>query len=135
MDVGLLTALIAVPAAFAVVLALLSPRDTAQLRLVSLAGTVVTLVLAVVLVVQFQVGEAGFQLEESVEWIPQWGITYRLGVDGISLLLVVLTAVIMPLVVLAAWEQTERAKGFHLALLTLESALIGVFLGLDLLLF
>ncbi len=74
-------------------------------------------------------------MEESVTWIPEWGITYRVGVDGISLLLVVLTAVIMPLVILAAWQQVDRAKGFFIALLALEAALIGVFLGLDLILF
>lgn len=131
----ILSALIAVPALFGVALALVDRDNRAVLRLVAMVGTLVTLVLSGVLLARFEVGEAGFQLAESVAWIPEWGITYRLGVDGISLLLVVLTAVIMPLVVLAAWEQVERVKGFFIALMTLQAALIGVFLGLDLILF
>jgi NADH-quinone oxidoreductase subunit M len=134
-DFPILSLLITLPAVFAVVLALVSPRDRGQLRLLAVIGTVATFALSLVLVAQFQTGEAGFQLQEIYDWVPEWGVTYRVGVDGISLLLVVLTAFIMPLVALAAWEQHDRAKGFFIALLTLESALIGVFLGLDLLLF
>ncbi|CAN5491475.1 NADH-quinone oxidoreductase subunit M [soil metagenome] len=131
----ILTALIAVPAVFGAGLALVRADDTASLRLVALIGTTVTFVLSLVLLADFQTGTAGFQLEESVAWIPEWGVTYRLGVDGISLLLVLLTALIMPLAILAAWHHVDRAKGFFVSLLTLEAALVGVFLGLDLLLF
>jgi NADH-quinone oxidoreductase subunit M len=130
-----LTALIALPAVTALVLALVRPLNVRLIRQVSLAGTTLTLLLAAVLFLDFAVGDGGFQMVEQVEWIPEWGITYTLGVDGISLLLVVLTALIMPLVVLAAWEHTDRAKGFHIALLTMQTALIGLFLALDLILF
>jgi NADH-quinone oxidoreductase subunit M len=131
----ILSALIAVPAAFTVALAMLPSRDARTLRNGAFVGTLATFALSLVLLADFAVGEAGFQFEESIAWIPQWGITYRLGVDGISLLLVALTALIMPLVILASWEQTDRAKGFFIALMALEAALIGVFLGLDLILF
>ncbi len=134
-DIPLLSLLIGLPAVAAVVLALIDRDDTALLRNVALLGTGVTFLATLVLFADFQTGVAGFQLTESVEWIPEWGITYKLGVDGISLLLVVLTGLIFPLVVLAAWEQRDRAKGFFTALMVLESALIGVFLGLDLILF
>jgi NADH-quinone oxidoreductase subunit M len=134
-DIPLLSILIALPTVTAVVLALLGRNNIPLLRTVALAGTTLTFLMTLVLFADFRTGVAGFQMTESVAWIPEWGISYRLGVDGISLLLVVLTGLIMPLVILAAWEQVERAKGFFVALLVLESALIGVFLGLDLILF
>ena len=133
-DLPILSILIALPAVAAAILMVVPHTDTRSLRLVALVGTVVTFAFSLVLLSETGV-TAGFQLEESYEWVPEWGVTFRLGVDGLSLLLVLLTTLIMPLVILAAWEQTERAKGFFAALLTLEAALIGVFLGLDLLLF
>ena len=134
MDLPVLSALIAVPALTALVLALLPNESPALLRLTALVGSTVTLAIAVVLFVQFN-ADAGFQLTENVEWIPQWGMTYRLGVDGISLFLILLTAFMLPLVVLASWEQPSRIKGFFASLLALEASLIGVFLALDLMLF
>jgi NADH-quinone oxidoreductase subunit M len=74
-------------------------------------------------------------MNEVVTWIPEWGISYRLGIDGISLFLVLLTTFVMPLIVLAAWEQEIRVKGFFASLLALEASLVGVFLALDLILF
>ena len=129
-----LTLLIALPAITAVVILFLPTGDRTAIRGAALAGSAITLAASIGLLARFS-PRAGFQLEEVAAWIPQWGIQYRLGVDGISLLLVVLTAFIMPLVVLAAWEQDNRAKGFFASLLALESALIGVFLALDLVLF
>ncbi len=134
-DFPLLSVLIALPALTAIALALIGRENIPLLRNVALGGTALTFAAGVLLFVDFRTGFAGFQMAESVEWIPEWGITYRLGVDGISLLLVVLTTLIMPLTILASWEQTDRAKGFFVALMVLESALIGVFLGLDLILF
>ena len=134
MDLPVLSLLIGIPAVTAVLVALLPADNPATLRIVALAGTVVTFVVAAGLFFSFEAG-TGFQMTESVPWVPQWGMTYRLGVDGISLFLVVLTAFIMPLVVLASWEQADRVKGFFASLLALEAALIGVFLALDLVLF
>jgi NADH-quinone oxidoreductase subunit M len=95
----------------------------------------VTFAASLVVLVGFVVGDAGFQMSEQVAWIPEWGITYRLGVDGLSLFLVMLTTFIMPLVMLSAWEQVDRVKGFFGSLLALQAAMIGVFLALDLILF
>lgn len=134
-DVPILTALIAVPAATALLLALIRPLNIPLLRIVAMVGSLITLGLALAVFADFRSGDAGFQMTEQVAWIPEWGITYTLGVDGISLLLVVLTALIMPLVLLASWEQTDRAKGFYIALTTMQTALIGLFLALDLILF
>jgi len=130
----LLTLLIAVPALTALVAALLPARGGA-VRAVVLSGSLVTLALSLVVLARFTAGEAGFQLEETANWVPEYGISYRLGVDGVSLFLVLLTTLIMPLALLAAWHQSERAKGFFISLIALEAALVGVFLALDLVLF
>ncbi len=134
-DVPLLTLLLAVPAAVALLIAVMPREAVRPIRSVAMAGSLVTLGVAVAVLAAFEVGQPGFQLEEEVAWIPQWGISYRLGVDGISLLLVALTAFFMPLVVLAAWHQHERAKGFFVALMAMGAAMLGVFLALDLILF
>jgi len=134
-NLPILTLLVAVPAVTALAIAFADPERRGTLRALAMGGALLTLVAAVVLLVRFQAGEAGFQLEESAAWVPQWGITYRLGVDGISLLLVVLTALMQPLVLLASWNQEHRAKGFYASLMILQAALMGVFLALDLVLF
>ena len=134
MDFPVLSLLIAMPAATALLIASVPAGNRAAIRGLALLGSALTFGAAVLLLVQFT-PQAGFQLTESANWIAEWGITYRLGVDGISLFLVVLTAFVMPLVVLASWEQEHRAKGFFAALLALQASLIGVFLALDLILF
>jgi NADH-quinone oxidoreductase subunit M len=134
-DLPLLSILIALPAVGALVVALLSPLSRGPIRTVALATTVLTFLASLVVLVAFVVGDAGFQMSEQVAWIPEWGISYRLGVDGLSLFLVMLTTFIMPLVMLSAWEQVDRVKGFFASLLALQAAMIGVFLALDLILF
>ena len=132
----LLTLCIVVPALAAAAVACIPSSNRAALRTTALAGSLVTLVLSLVVLARFRVGEAGFQLVEQAPWIPQWGISYRLGIDGISLWMVLLTTLFLPLVVLASWEEpADRPKGFFVCLLALEAALIGVFLALDLILF
>ena len=134
MNLPVLTLLIAIPAVTAFLVTLIPEHQRETIRSVALGGSAVTFAAAVGLLFRVS-SQPGFQLRETLQWIPQWGIGYRLGIDGISLFLVVLTAFILPLVVLAAWEQTERVKGFFASLLALEASLIGVFLALDLVLF
>src|SRR6185369_15704213 len=84
----------------------------------------------------FQEGRAGFQFVESLNWIPQWGISYGLGVDGISLWLVLLTTLLTPVVFLASWNSVHKyPKAYVIAFLIMESAMIGVFASTDLFLF
>src|SRR6266545_6447238 len=79
---------------------------------------------------------AGLQFVERHPWIPAFGITYLVGVDGISLLLLVLTAFLTPIALLASWDSIhKRLKGFCVCILLLESAMMGVFVALDLFLF
>ena len=135
MRLPLLTLLILVPALGAGAVLMGSPSESRSTsRAIALGASVVTFVLSLLMLVQFQ-PTADFQLAEQVPWIREWGIFYRLGVDGVSLWLVLLTTFILPIVVLAGWEQVDRAKGFFASLLALEAALIGVFLALDLILF
>ena len=131
----ILTILIAIPAVIAGVLSLV-PRERVELfRVGAMAGTLATFLLSLTLLADFQGSVTDFQLTERYSWIPEWGISYVLGLDGISLLLVLLTTFIFPLVILASWEHADRPKGFFISLLVLEAALIGVFLALDLILF
>ena len=76
-----------------------------------------------------------FRFEEMSSWLPQLGVSYHLGVDGISVGLVLLTAFLTPLVVLSSWKVAQRTKEFMVCMLLLESAAIGVFCALDVILF
>ena len=143
-DFPVLTALVLIPAIGALYLAFGTGVDRSQLRLGALVASGLTFLVSLVLLQRFVVGDPGFQLQEVasttsqsgfLEVVPSWGVTYRLGVDGISLFLVLLTTFIVPLCVLAAWDHHERPKGFFIALLALESAMVGVFVALDVLLF
>ncbi|MFL5496344.1 MAG: NuoM family protein [Gemmatimonadales bacterium] len=76
------------------------------------------------------------QLQSAAPWIPSWGISYRVGIDGISLVMVLLTTALMPLSVLASWHYiTRRERGFYALMLTLLTGMVGVFIALDLFLF
>ena len=134
MNLPVLSLLIIVPAVTAAVIALLPAGNRSLLRGTALIGSVMTFGASLGVLVRFT-PPAGFQMNEVVTWIPEWGISYRLGIDGISLFLVLLTTFVMPLIVLAAWEQEIRVKGFFASLLALEASLVGVFLALDLILF
>src|SRR6476659_4311214 len=76
------------------------------------------------------------QRVSSTPWIPRWGISYQVGIDGISLFMVLLTTVMMPLSVLASWTSiTRRERAFYALMLALLTGLVGVFIALDLFLF
>ncbi|MBI3911009.1 MAG: NADH-quinone oxidoreductase subunit M [Armatimonadetes bacterium] len=80
--------------------------------------------------------DARFQLVENVAWIPQFGVQYKVGVDGISLALILLTTLLSALAILSSWSAvTERVKEYYIALLVLETGMLGVFAALDLVLF
>src|SRR6201996_3187919 len=103
-------------------------------RWIALVTTLVTLALSVLLVVQFDQSKAGFQFLEDHQWFN--GIRYRMGVDGISVLFVLLTAFLMPLCIAASWKSiTNRVVEYLIAFLVLETLMLGVFCALDLILF
>ncbi|MGI9118770.1 MAG: NADH-quinone oxidoreductase subunit M [Acidimicrobiales bacterium] len=134
MDFPLLSALIAVPAAGAVLVALVPKAKPELTRAVAVAATLVVGVCCVVLLVGFDAGDSGFQLAEKYTWIGDFGIAWNLGVDGISLFLVLLTGLLFPIAILGI-KPHHDAKAYFAWLLLLEAGCIGVFLALDLFLF
>jgi NADH-quinone oxidoreductase subunit M len=119
----------------ALVLALPAQAHLA-IRRVTLAVTLLTFAFSIPLFTLFRNGLAGMQFEERRDWIPAFGISYHLGIDGISLLLVLLTTLLLPICVLASWTYiTKRVKEFHILLLVLATGMIGVFAALDMFVF
>ncbi len=99
----------------------------------ALIATSATFLVSIFLIAGFDPNDTGFQFVEERPWIL--GLTYKVGVDGISVLFVMLTTFLMPLVIASAWEVTHRVKEYMIALLVLEGLMIGVFVALDLVLF
>jgi len=124
------------PIAAAIVLAFLPRNAAGAIKGFGLAASLATFAASLVILTRFQEGVAGFQLVEVREWIPRWGIHYSLGVDGISLWLVLLTTFLTPVVFLSGWKAIHKhPKEYVISFLVMEAAMIGVFLATDILLF
>jgi NADH-quinone oxidoreductase subunit M len=107
-----------------------------QSRWAALWTSLIVFVLSIVLWIGFDPSRPDFQFVERVEWIPPLGFAYHMGVDGISLLFVVLSAFLTPLCILASWEAIEtKVREYMIAFLVLETMMIGMFCALDLVLF
>ncbi len=136
-----LTVIGLVPLAGAIVIAVLPKAFAPRVRHVALAVSLITLVLTVIMAAKFNVHGAGtaggFQFSERIDWIPQFGVSYALGVNGIGLVMIALSAVLVPVCVLAAWNEieVERAKMFFSLILVLETFMVGVFAARDVFLF
>ncbi|MGZ4810315.1 MAG: complex I subunit 4 family protein, partial [Thermoanaerobaculia bacterium] len=132
----LLSTVLWLPLIAAVVLAFFPRSAAGPIKGLGLFASTLTFLLSLMIVAQFQDGFAGFQLAEVKSWIPQWGINYGLGVDGISLWLVLLTTLLGPVVLLSSWNSIHKhPKEYVIAMLVMESAMIGAFLATDLILF
>jgi NADH-quinone oxidoreductase subunit M len=132
-DRWILHALILLPLAGAVPILLGDERSAKRIALVI---TTLELILSLGLWWAFDPSQGGMQLVSSAPWIPRWGVTYRIGIDGISLFMVLLTTVMMPLSVLASWTSITRSeRAFYALMLTLLTGLVGVFIALDLFVF
>lgn len=135
-----LTTLGLVPLVGSVVVALLPKGRTLLAKQVALAIALVTLAGTIAMALQFQ-GDSTepFQFIESYPWIPSFGISYSVGVDGIGLVLVALAATLVPVVILAGWHDADDSrgsvKGYFALILALETLMIGVFAATDLFLF
>ncbi|MDQ3384967.1 MAG: NADH-quinone oxidoreductase subunit M [Actinomycetota bacterium] len=130
----ILTALIVIPALGAVALAL-TPKSRPELsRLVGVGMSLITGAMSVYLMTQFVIDEPGFQETSKHTWIESFGISWNLGVDGISLFLVVLTGILFPLALIGV-KPHHDTKSYMAWLLLLEAGCMGVFLALDLFLF
>jgi len=132
---SILTLIILVPLAGAVLVALLPDRAKLP-NWIALLTTLVSFVLTVHLPVHFVLGQGGFQFEINRPWIESPVISYHVGVDGLSLWLVVLTGFLAPVGVLASWNAiAERRKVFYSLFLVQQTAMVGVFVSLDLMLY
>ena len=134
---GSLSLAIWTPIAFGILLLLIgNERNAATVRWVALIGSLAGLLATVPMMSSFVSGEAGFQLVERSVWIERYNMFYLLGVDGISFWLVVLTAFINVVVVIAGWQVIEqRVHQYMAAFMVLSGLMIGVFLALDAMLF
>ena len=155
----------AIPLAGALVISLIPglPADSAEAdrrarnalaKMLALAFSLAALVVVIIIAVKFQVGGPNYQFTEVYSWIPAFGVHYALGVDGIALVLIAMTAVLMPVVILAAWNEAEGSaapggttppsppgrpkhsvKTYFALMLVLETMMIGVFAATDVFLF
>lgn len=106
-----------------------------NIRAIALLTTIFTFIISLFIWTGFDNSQSGFQFVEKVAWLDS-GISYHMGVDGISMLFVILTTFLMPLCILASWESIEkRVKAYMIAFLLLETLMIGVFCALDIVLF
>jgi len=103
-------------------------------RWIALWTTLINFAISLILVARFDPSQAGFQFVEEGRWLTST-IAYKMGVDGISLPLVILTTAILPLCIIASWKITSRVPAYMIAFLVLESLMVGTFSALDLLLF
>ncbi len=126
-----------IPAIAAVILGLFLRGDDEDAqrnaKWVALIATTVTFIVSLFILFEFDPNDTGFQFVEEREWLL--GLKYKMGVDGISILFVMLTTFIMPLTIAASWNVKTRVKEYMIAFLVLETLMLGVFMSLDLILF
>ncbi len=126
------------PLAGAVIIATLSGGEAAvarNARWIALWTSLIVLALGIYLWISFDPAQPGFQFVEDHAWFPGVAVQYHLGVDGISLLLVLLTVFLTPIAILSSWPVTTRVKEFMIAFLLLETMTVGMFAALDFVLF
>src|SRR2546427_10355410 len=132
---NILTIVTFMPAAGALLLLFYNRQHARSIRMFALIITLLTFIFSLHLVAHFDSSNPDFQFAINIPWIPSFGIDYRMGVDGISVFLILLTTLLSPLAILASWSITDRVKEYFLFMLLLETGMIGVFASLDLFLF
>ncbi|MBI3635364.1 MAG: NADH-quinone oxidoreductase subunit M [Candidatus Rokubacteria bacterium] len=136
MTPGLLSVVTFLPTVGALALLFVPRAAERVLRLGALGVALATFVVSVPLYVRFDGSTADYQFEEMARWMPSLGASYHVGIDGISLLLVLLTTFLTPIALASAWHAIEdRTKEFVITLLVLETGMLGVFVSLDVFLF
>ena len=134
-----LVALIVLPLVGGVLVALLPKGNPTLAKQVTFVWSLLVLALGVLVATAFDPSAPGvFQLTSSWEWIPAWGVSFSVGVDGISLVLILMTAVLVPVCILAGWadaDHTTSARGYFAWILVLEGLVLGVFAATDVFLF
>jgi NADH-quinone oxidoreductase subunit M len=130
----LLSVVLFLPLVFALVLALWPQKST--LRQLALGFSLIEFLVSLNVLRNFDSSSAALQMVEQFSWVPRFGISYFIGIDGISLMLIMLTTFLTPIIILGSWKSIEdRVKGFHVALFVLQTAMMGSFLAMDAVLF
>ncbi|MCI0423344.1 MAG: NADH-quinone oxidoreductase subunit M, partial [Acidobacteria bacterium] len=133
---SILTFVTFLPVAGAALLLFVRKASPAAIRNIALSVSLTTFLLSVPLFSEFDATISGMQFEQTVPWIPSLGVQYHVGLDGISLFLVLLTTFLTPIAILSSWDSIEkRVTEYYLFMLLLETGMIGVFVALDLFLF
>ena len=132
---NLLTLILFLPILAALVLLILPSEKKGLIRWTAFIGSLLPLALALVLWLRFEPGDPGFQFQDRYIWYEAINSSFHLGVDGISLTMVLLTTLLTPIAILASFNITDRIKAYMSLFLLLEMGMLGVFLSLDLLLF
>ena len=134
-----LTSMGLLPLIGAGLIALLPATNAKLVKQSALLVSVLVAALGITMTIGFDRGVTGFQYVERYSWIPSLGISYQLGIDGISLILILLSVLLVPIVILAGWNESEggrfSVKTFYILILVLETMMIGVFAATDLFLF
>jgi len=131
----LLSLILFLPALIALIIFFLPGNEMKLIRWAALIGSLFPLALSLVLWFSFKSNVAGFQFEEQYTWYEAINSTFHLGVDGLSLTMVLLTTLLTPLAILASFGITDRVKAYMMLFLFLETGMLGVFMALDLLIF
>ena len=132
MFTGILSLIVFLPLAGVLLILLLPPSEGGRSRQVALGVTLATLALAIITVIRFDTSESDPQFVEQYQWIPFINVEYFFGVDGLSMPMVVLTALLSVAAILASWKINYRTKEYFIWMLVLETGVMGVFISLDL---
>ena len=134
-DAHLLSLILFVPAIAAVIILFLPDGEHKLIRWFAFGASLIPFVLSLIVWFRFNPNQPGFQFEESSVWYQAIGSSFHLGVDGLSLTMVLLTTLLTPLAILASFNITDRVKWYMMLFLFLETGMLGVFMALDLLIF
>lgn len=136
---GILTLVTFFPLVGVLLILLLKPLDKEsdeRIRWIAAVVSGITFLISFIVLLSYDRTVSGLQMVDQVNWIPSWGIQYYMGVDGISILMLLLTTFITPIAILSSWSAiTTQVKQYYIFMLLLEAGMIGVFLAQDLFLF
>jgi len=128
---GLLTAILLIPVSGAVLISLLPKTAIQAYRPIALFASLVCLLTSWYLIIPFSTTDAGLQFVEHYSWNPRLGTSYSVGIDGVSLPMVLLTTLLCFIAILSSYKLSDQGKGYYSLMLLLESAIIGVFVAQD----
>jgi len=137
--VSLLTIIGLLPLVISILIVAIPSKNIGLIKKIAFGGTTVIAIISILLAVGFDKSDTSLQYVQSNAWIPTFNINYSVGIDGISLVLILLSTILVPIVVLATWHESDSgrwsAKVFYVLILILETMMIGVFAATDLFLF